>query len=154
MLVGRNPGADEDRTGRPFIGRAGRLLRETLTELQINSARVIITNTVKCYTHNNRPPTDKENRECSRRFLVHELNFFRPRLVVALGADALRTMYPEAPRIGRARQQLYQLPSLGAWVMGIYHPSAALRSGSNRRAFVEDWNWLVLQPEFVQAYST
>lgn len=88
MVVGRNPGRDEDNGGEPFIGRAGKFLMDWLGEVGLSREQVYITNCVKCFTENNRPPTDTEIETCSRLWLREEGVALNPRLLIVLGMDA------------------------------------------------------------------
>ena len=98
MIIGEGPGADEDKTGRPFVGKAGRLLTECLTECGIPRNRVFIANTVKCRacivgpnTVKNRPPETDEI-SCCREWLEMQLEIIMPLVILTLGAPAARLM--------------------------------------------------------------
>lgn len=93
VLVGEAPGEAEDRTGRPFVGKAGELLRATLRAVGLAPEELWITNAVKCRPPGNRPPTARELAVCRDNWLLHEIASFQPDLVVCLGASAARALF-------------------------------------------------------------
>jgi uracil-DNA glycosylase len=117
MLVGQNPGADEDELGRPFVGRAGKYLTKTLAEYGIRREDVFITNIVKHVSPKNRKPFDDEVRACLP-YLTAQVNFIKPKIIVLLGASA-----KETPRID------------GVEYIQVIHPSAAMRFTKMREKF-------------------
>ena len=117
MFVGQNPGADEDESGRPFVGRAGKYLTKTLVEFGIKREEVFITNIVKHVSPKNRKPYDDEVRACLP-YLVTQINMIKPEIMVLLGASA-----KETPRIE------------GIEYIQIIHPSAAMRFTKMREKF-------------------
>ena len=98
MLIGQNPGADEDELGRPFVGRAGKYLTKTLAEYGIRREEVYITNIVKHVSPQNRKPFDDEVGACLP-YLINQINFIKPKLIVLLGASAKETPRIEGIRI-------------------------------------------------------
>jgi DNA polymerase len=117
MLIGQNPGADEDELGRPFVGRAGKYLTKTLAEYGIRREEVYITNIVKHISPQNRKPSDDEVGACLP-YLINQINFIRPKLIVLLGASA-----KETPRVE------------GIEYIQVIHPSAAMRFTKMREKF-------------------
>jgi uracil-DNA glycosylase len=117
MLIGQNPGADEDELGRPFVGRAGKYLTKTLAEYGIRREDVYITNIVKHVSPQNRKPFDDEVGACLP-YLINQINFIRPKLIVLLGASA-----KETPRVE------------GIEYIQVIHPSAAMRFTKMREKF-------------------
>jgi DNA polymerase len=117
MFVGQNPGADEDETGRPFVGRAGKYLTKTLVEFGIKRESVFITNIVKHVSPHNRKPCPDEVDACLP-FLIAQINIIKPRIIVLLGASA-----KETPRIN------------GIEYVEVIHPSAAMRFTKMREKF-------------------
>jgi len=109
MIVGQNPGADEDELGKPFVGRAGKYLTKTLLEFGITREKVFITNIVKHISPKNRKPYDDEVRACLP-YLNAQIRIIKPQIIVLLGASAKDT-----PRID------------GIEYVQIIHPSAAMR---------------------------
>lgn len=125
-LVGEAPGAQEDRTGHPFVGKAGRLLDVLLDEAGIDRAQVAVLNAIKCRPPGNRAPRSAELSRC-RGWLEQQLTLIAPEMVLALGGTALGWFYGPGARIGAHRGRWSQV--LGRRVVASYHPSAALRFG-------------------------
>jgi uracil-DNA glycosylase family 4 len=121
MLVGQNPGAEEDKTGRPFVGRAGKFLNKVLIENGINREEVFVTNVVKHVTPNNRKPFSDEVEACLP-YLITQIKEIKPKIVVLMGAVAWQT-----PRLE------------GEEYVETYHPSAAMRFSKIRKKFEEDF---------------
>ena len=109
MLVGQNPGADEDETGRPFVGRAGKFLTKALADNGIKREDVFITNIVKHTSPQNRKPFSDEVAACLP-YLNKQISVIKPKMIVLLGASA-----KETPRLE------------GIQYLEIIHPSAAMR---------------------------
>src|ERR1044072_4932328 len=84
MIIGEAPGYFEDQTGRPFVGTAGKILRKTLTENNLSSEDIFITNIVKCRPPNNRPPQISEKQICMQ-YLKRQISFLKPRIICLLG---------------------------------------------------------------------
>ena len=121
MLVGQNPGAEEDKTGRPFVGRAGKFLNKVLIENGINREEVFVTNVVKHVTPNNRKPFPDEVEACLP-YLITQIKEIKPKIVVLMGAVAWQT-----PRLE------------GEEYVETYHPSVAMRFSKIRKKFEEDF---------------
>ena len=119
MLVGQNPGAEEDELGRPFVGRAGKYLTKTLAEFGIKREELFITNLVKHVSPKNRKPYDDEVAACLP-YLTTQIKTIKPKIIVLLGASA-----KETPRIE------------GIEYIQIIHPSAAMRFTKMREKFRE-----------------
>lgn len=133
MLVGEQPGNDEDRTGRPFTGPAGRLLHELLADVGLDRRQLFLTNAVKHFKHVERDgrarihakPTRNEVRAC-RGWLEAELESVQPGFVVALGATAAQAFMGPSFRLTQARGQVFSLNDV-PWWLATWHPSAILR---------------------------
>jgi len=117
MLVGQNPGADEDKTGRPFVGRAGKFLTKVLAEKGIKREDVFITNIVKHVSPENRKPYPDEVAACLP-YLKIQISLINPKIIVLLGASA-----KETPRLE------------GIEYVQVVHPSAAMRFNNMREKF-------------------
>ena len=128
MLVGEAPGAQEDTSGRPFVGRAGQLLDDLLVEVGIDRTTTAVANVVKCRPPANRPPTTPESRRC-RGWLDRQVELAAPSLVVTLGGTALAWALGAGIRLRDARQTVHDWRGLR--LLATYHPSAALRFGPN-----------------------
>jgi uracil-DNA glycosylase family protein len=137
MLVGEQPGDVEDKTGRPFVGPAGALLRELLDEVGIAPEATYVTNAVKHFKWKSGgkrrihdKPTWTEVKACGH-WLERELATVRPELVVCLGATAAQALFGRAARVGTMRGRPLELPS-GTRALVTLHPSAVLRAGGDR----------------------
>ena len=125
MLIGQNPGAEEERQGRPFVGRAGKYLDRVLKANGIKRDKVFITNVVKCKTPANRKPTAREIRDCIP-LLVEQIKQVKPRVVVLMGKVA------------------WGMPRLkGIKYIETYHPAAAMRFPNARARFEQDFKKLM-----------
>ena len=137
LLMGEAPGAQEDHSGLPFVGRSGQLLDELLAGLGVLRSDVAVLNTLKCRPPGNRPPTRAESRTC-RGWTERQLALAAPQVVVALGLSATRWFLGPTP-LAPVRGRLHDVG--GVRVLPTYHPSAALRfgpAGEPRRLLRED----------------
>ena len=137
MFIGEGPGADEDRLGRPFVGRAGQLLTRMIEAIGMTREEVYICNVVKCRPPQNRTPTDEEAAAC-RPFLQRQMEGVRPRLIVLLGSTAGRCLLGESFHGVRADRGKWFFRG-GSWILPTYHPSALLRDPTLKRAAWEDF---------------
>ena len=147
VLIGEAPGETEDLTGRPFVGRAGQLLTEFLTEAGISRDKdVYIINTVKCRPPENRVPTDEEKAAC-RTFLDAQIDIIKPSAIILCGATALKSFVTldKKQTISKVRGQWMTVSVDGVEykAMTIFHASYLLRNhsmedGSPRRLMQED----------------
>lgn len=141
MLIGEGPGGDEDRIGRPFVGRAGQLLDRILAACGFSRERhVYIANIVKCRPPGNRAPTEDERAACLPH-LRAQLRIVNPPLVVLLGATALQALIDPKARITRMRGQWIERE--GRLYMPTYHPAALLRNPSLKRDVWEDFKGVI-----------
>jgi uracil-DNA glycosylase family 4 len=140
VFVGEGPGFNEDRLGRPFVGRAGDLLVKLLATLGWRRSEVFITNVVKCRPPDNRDPEPDEIAACLP-YLKRQLEILDPALVVTLGRHSMGRFLPGA-RIGQAHGTTAPVdPETGAraaTVYALYHPAAALRSSEVERQSYAD----------------
>lgn len=125
MFVGEGPGFDEDRQGRPFVGRSGQYLTETLRKLDIRRDEVYITNVVKCRPPDNRDPLPHELQACSS-YLDRQIALINPRIIVTLGRFSMRRWFPDAS-ITRVHGQIRNI-GRGRVALAMFHPAAALRN--------------------------
>ena len=135
MLIGEGPGKDEDLTGRPFVGAAGRLLEKALLAIGHSRETVYIANTVKCRPPGNRTPAPDEMEACLF-YLRAQVALIRPKVIVLLGASASRAVLGPSTRITRDRGQWVERK--GVWIMPTFHPAALLRDVDKKRPFWED----------------
>ncbi len=130
LLIGEAPGAAEDASGRPFVGRSGELLDALLAEAGLPRERVAVANVLKCRPPANRTPRRAEVANC-RPWLTAQLAAARPRLLVTLGGTAAQWCFGASARISALRE-LDPVPTYGGVpVVVTYHPSAAIRFGPN-----------------------
>lgn len=123
MLIGEAPGFDEDKIGRPFVGRAGQLLTTILEKLNINRHKVYISNVVKCRPPMNRTPYIKEIKACSRN-LELELSFVSPKVIIALGSVPLNYFKMNSSIMQERGKWIY---TRNLWIMPTFHPAYILR---------------------------
>ncbi len=136
MLVGEGPGADEDRLGRPFVGRAGQLLNRILEAASIKREDVYITNVVKCRPPSNRLPFQPEVDACYP-YLQSQIELIDPEVILCLGALATRTLYDKSAAITRVRGQWKEKD--GRRMLATFHPAALLRDPSKKKPAWEDF---------------
>lgn len=137
VVVGEAPGADEDRTGRPFVGRAGRLLDLLLLASGFPRDEVYICNVLKCRPPGNRNPQADEMDVCSRNFLHRQLELIAPRMLLAVGRFAVQALLETTSAIGRLRGQLHSYRGIPLVVS--YHPAYLLRSPNMVRTAWNDY---------------
>jgi DNA polymerase len=130
VFVGEAPGADEDRTGEPFVGAAGQLLTKMIEAMGLGRDEVYICNILKCRPPGNRNPEPDEIAECEP-FLKKQLAAIRPRMIVALGKFAAQCLLRSDAPISRLRGQWKQYE--GIPLMPTYHPAFLLRTPSAKR---------------------
>ena len=137
LVMGEAPGAQEDESGLPFVGRSGQLLDQLLAEVGVDRSGVGVLNTLKCRPPGNRPPTRPESARC-RGWTERQLELAAPQVVVALGLSATR-WFLGPTSLSAVRGRLHDRD--GYRVLPTYHPSAAIRFGPNgepRRLLRED----------------
>lgn len=141
LIIGEAPGQEEDLKGRPFVGRSGQLLDKILHACGFNRYQhVYISNVVKCRPPGNRSPSPEEIRLC-KPYLLRQIDMISPKILILLGATALKSMAGEDQKITRVR---------GTWInigqrlaMPVYHPSALLRKPALKRDTWEDFKKVV-----------
>jgi len=131
VFVGEAPGAEEDATGRPFVGRAGELLSRMIAAMGLRRQDVYICNMLKCRPPGNRNPNPQEI-ECCWGFLVRQLQIIRPRVIVTLGNPATKGLLQTSEGITQMRGHWQKLPDIGEGLAGIdvmptFHPAYVLR---------------------------
>ena len=135
MFVGEAPGRDEDLQGIPFVGRAGQLLTRIIESIDLRREDVYIANVIKCRPPDNRNPTPDEVRTCEP-FLFAQVDAIRPRVIVALGSFAARTLLRTEESISRLRGRVFDYR--GARLVPTFHPAFLLRSPDRKRDVWED----------------
>ncbi len=148
MFVGEAPGRNEDLEGRPFVGSAGKLLDSLLTLIGIERSQVYITNVVKCRPPDNREPLDDEVKACNP-YLRKQISMIRPKVIVALGRIAGRTLYEMAGlkwssiRVARGRIERVKVGDVNVSLVVTYHPAAALYNPGLREELEEDFKNII-----------
>lgn len=135
MVVGEAPGATEDETGRPFVGRAGQLLTQILAAIQLSRDDVFICNVLKHRPPGNRNPEPAEVIACSP-YLIRQIELVRPKVILALGTFSAQTLLATKTSIGKLRGQIHEYH--GVPVVVTYHPAALLRNPAWKRPTWED----------------
>ena len=134
MFVGEGPGADEDRLGQPFVGKAGQLMNKAFAGLDIDRSKVYITNIVKCRPPSNRVPQDDEAVACLD-YLRNQVILVRPKIIVLLGSTALKNILGKDYSITKQRGKWME--HKGIMYMPTWHPAALLRDETKK---IEFWN--------------
>jgi len=135
MVIGEAPGADEDRQGEPFVGRAGQLLNAMLRALRMPREQVFIANVLKCRPPNNRDPLPGEV-ACCLDYLHRQVALVKPALLLAVGRIAAQNLLATDTPIGKLRGQKHVFGNPGTPLLVTYHPAYLLRSpGEKRRAW-------------------
>ncbi len=131
LFIGEGPGANEDSTGKPFVGRAGELLTKIIENvLELKREDVYIANIVKCRPPGNRVPTDEEAKECSP-FLLKQIELIKPSIIVTLGATAYKKLTNDNTPISRIRGETINFKNIK--VIPTFHPSYLLRNPSAKK---------------------
>jgi uracil-DNA glycosylase family 4 len=135
VFIGEAPGEDEDRQGRPFVGKAGQLLTRIINAIGLRREGVYITNIIKCRPPNNRNPQHAEIVTCEP-FLEKQLEIIQPKIICALGTFAAQTLLKTEEKISQLRGRFYVYR--GIKVMPTYHPAFLLRNPHKKREAWED----------------
>lgn len=135
MFVGEAPGRDEDTQGIPFVGRAGQLLTKIIEAIGQSRESVYIANVIKCRPPKNRNPEEDEVETCEP-FLFHQIDVIRPRVIVALGAFAAKTLLGSDAPISKLRGREYEYR--GATLVPTFHPAYLLRNPQGKREVWDD----------------
>lgn len=135
MVIGEAPGADEDREGYPFVGRAGELLRGGFDKIGLEENKIYITNTVKCRPPDNRDPRQEELDAC-RPYLDRQIDIIDPPVILTLGNFALQYCLGDDRRITRSRGEVYDWNDRS--LVPTYHPAYILRNRNEAQTFIDD----------------
>jgi DNA polymerase len=137
MIIGEAPGAEEDRQGEPFVGRAGQLLNEMLAAIGLDRRTVYITNILKSRPPNNRDPNPDEVLACEP-YLKRQIELIRPKIILAVGRIAAQNLLKTDNRIGALRGRMHRHADSGTPIVATYHPAYLLRSPLEKRKAWED----------------
>lgn len=138
LIIGEAPGAEEDRRGEPFVGRAGQLLDQMLLAIGMSRDDVFIANILKCRPPNNRDPKPAEAASC-REYLARQIELIQPRIILAVGRVAAQNLLGTDEPVGRMRGRPHDLDGIPLVVT--YHPAYLLRSPSQK---ARSWSDLCL----------
>ena len=137
MVIGEAPGAEEDRTGEPFVGRAGHMLDAMLRAIGCDRDTVFIANTIKCRPPGNRDPRVDEVTACND-YLEQQLTAVAPDVVIAVGRIAAQRLLQVEMPLGRMRGKTHQLPDRDVPLVVTYHPAYLLREPAQKARAWED----------------
>jgi uracil-DNA glycosylase len=137
LIVGEAPGADEDRQGEPFVGRAGQLLNSMLRAIGLAREQVYIANVLKCRPPGNRDPSANEAAECLP-YLEQQIALLKPKVMLAVGRIAAQNLLRTDVTLGRLRQTVHRFGSAQVPLIATYHPSYLLRTPTDKRKAWED----------------
>ncbi len=137
MFIGEAPGADEDRQGEPFVGRAGQLLTSMIRALGLQREEVFIANVLKCRPPGNRDPKPEEAASC-RGYLERQIELVDPTLIVAVGRIAAQNLLATETPLARLRGKVHSLGNRGRPLVVTYHPAYLLRSPAEKRKAWQD----------------
>lgn len=151
MLIGEAPGFNEDQTGKPFVGRAGKLLDQIFQSVGLSREKdVYICNTLKCRPPDNRDPLPSEKEAC-RAYLDAQIDILKPRLIILCGRVALTSFLLSEKSISKIRGRWFDGPH-GSKMMPIFHPSYLLRNPSKAEGSPKWYMWQDIQ-EIKRAYD-
>ena len=137
LIVGEAPGAEEDRQGEPFVGRAGQLLNSMLRAIGLAREQVYIANILKCRPPGNRDPSAGEAAECLP-YLEQQIALLRPKVMLAVGRIAAQNLLRTEVTLGRLRQQVHRFGHSQVPLVVTYHPAYLLRTPTDKRKAWED----------------
>ncbi|MDA3860076.1 MAG: uracil-DNA glycosylase [Melioribacteraceae bacterium] len=135
MLIGEAPGAEEDKQGIPFVGRAGKLLTDILIAINFKREDVFIANILKCRPPNNRDPLPSE-REVCKPYLYKQIDLIKPKIILCLGKVAANVMLNNNESLTKMRGSIHEIN--GIKTMVTYHPAALLRNSNWKKPTWED----------------
>ncbi|MFA6353775.1 MAG: uracil-DNA glycosylase [Candidatus Paceibacterota bacterium] len=140
VFIGEAPGKEEDKQGRPFVGAAGKFLAEMLDVIKLKREEIYITNIVKYRPPNNRDPLPEEKDAC-REWLIEEINFINPRLIVFLGRHSMNDFFPiEKISAVHGKLLIKKFNHINTkHFLPLYHPAAALYNGGMRETLTNDF---------------
>jgi len=145
MLIGEAPGFNEDEQGRPFVGKAGKLLEEFLNSIGKNREDVFITNVVKCRPPNNRQPEEDEIKICTSLYLDKQIELIKPKLIVCLGNVSANYIFKKFglkfESMKKTHGKIFSISNLfiQTKIIATYHPAAILRNQNLMSIAKADW---------------
>jgi len=148
LVIGEAPGADEDKKGEPFVGRAGQLLNEMLLAIGLQREQVFIANILKCRPPNNRDPQADEIARCLP-YLQRQIELLKPKIILVVGRIAAQALLQTETPVGNLRGNRYEY--LGVPLVVTYHPAYLLRSPSQKS---KSWSDLLLALDVMAEQSS
>jgi DNA polymerase len=145
MFIGEAPGFNEDEQGRPFVGRAGKLLEEFLSSIGKKREDIFITNVVKCRPPNNRQPEEEEIKICTSLYLDKQIELIKPKLIVCLGNVSANYIFKKFglkfESMNKQHGKIFLISNLfiQTKIIATYHPAAILRNQNLMAAAKADW---------------
>tara|TARA_A100001015_G_scaffold300588_1_gene386207 strand:+ start:3383 stop:4006 length:624 start_codon:yes stop_codon:yes gene_type:complete len=145
MIIGEGPGEQEDLSGKPFVGRSGKLLTKILEAVNIDREKdVFIANTVKCRPPKNRTPLPSEIDAC-KPYLIRQIQLVKPKVLLLLGAPSLKTILEEKLAITKVRGEFFKAKvdymTTDLLIMPLFHPSYLLRNASKEKGAPKWLTW-------------
>lgn len=137
LIIGEAPGADEDRQGEPFVGRAGKLLNAMLKAIGLDREQVFIANILKCRPPGNRDPRPEEVLRC-KPFLLRQVELVAPRVILAVGRIAAQNLLQSTDPVGRLRGRVHGFGESAIPLVVTYHPAYLLRSPEQKAKAWQD----------------
>jgi uracil-DNA glycosylase family 4 len=137
LIIGEAPGADEDRQGEPFVGRAGKLLNNMLLAIGLKREEVYIANIVKCRPPNNREPAPEEAQTCAP-YLARQIALIKPKIILAVGRIAAQNLLKSDRPVGTMRGKRFYYDETEIPIIVTYHPAYLLRSPQEKRKAWQD----------------
>ena len=137
MVIGEAPGAEEDRQGEPFVGRAGQLLNNMLMAMGLKREEIYIGNILKCRPPNNRDPKPEEVEQCEQ-YLFRQVDLIRPKIILAVGRIAAQNLLKTDSSLARLRNQTFGYGEQEIPLVVTYHPAYLLRSPGEKRKAWQD----------------
>jgi len=135
MLIGEAPGADEDKIGKPFVGKAGQLLTKIIESVNFTRDEVYIANIVKCRPPNNKTPIEEEWKECLP-YLIKQIEIIKPKILLLLGAVPFKALLGEQHQITKERGQVFYFQ--GIPTIPTFHPAYLLRNPAAKKDVWQD----------------
>ncbi|VAX08626.1 Uracil-DNA glycosylase, family 4 [hydrothermal vent metagenome] len=137
LIIGEAPGADEDRQGEPFVGRAGKLLNAMLQAIGLVRNQVYIANILKCRPPGNRDPHAEETMHCEP-YLMRQIELIRPKVIMAVGRVAAQNLLKSTDAVGRMRGRIFHFGAAEIPLVVSYHPAYLLRSPEQKAKAWQD----------------
>ncbi len=147
FFIGEGPGAEEDKQGRPFVGRSGQFLREMIRTIGFKEEDVFIGNVVKCRPPENRDPQPEEIEACYP-YLQKQLEIIQPKVIATLGRHSMARFLP-SQTISKCHGRIYKRKD-GVYIFPLYHPAVALYSPSQKEILLKDMQRLPALLKYIQ----